>query len=155
LQDETAADDLNGPLRWIKPATADERLFKEAFDLTLTARGSRYIKPLKGQRILAMFAGDVLLSGGNLAAPVVTPFSLSERNVFSLLSASGIKLKAVPAKGLLQGTYKPAARAKALPIRGVFLQKQNAASGFFIGNPSTGPVESGLFELSEPAPEPE
>jgi hypothetical protein len=144
--------DLDGTLRWLKPATPKARLFKNAFDLDLTAEGSRYLKPLRGQPVLPMTAGEIIFEGGNLATPLSSPVSLSPRNVFTVSAPVSAKVRAVTSKGLLRGIFKAAPNVRAVPLRGVFLQKQNGAAGFFIGSGAT--PDSGSVTISVPAPAP-
>jgi hypothetical protein len=152
LHGESDPDDVDGTLRWIKSATPAQRIYKDAFDVNLTARGSRYLAPLPGQRVLGLTAGNFVLTGGNLNVPPTIPFLLSQRNVFTSPTYTGLKMATVTSKGLQHGTFKPSTKP-AVALRGVVLQKQNSGSGFFIGNPgTTGAPESGRFEITPRIP---
>ena len=135
---------MNGNLAWFRPASAAGNLFSEGFASTLAARGSRFIAPAPGTRVLT--TGDsgavvVNLAQGGLDSPVSIHANLSLQN--NIASDSGelpIRLSLNSSTGVLRGTFIHPTTHRPTAIFAIILQKENRGMGYFLANGQSGLV---------------
>ena len=146
LHEQDEPDDITGTLRWLKPIAAGEKIFIAGFDRDCELLGSRFIKPDAGQRIMNFTTGFFSITAGNLASPANPAAVLGSDNRFT--TDPSLKASIAVASGLFKGSFRPATGKIPGGFRGVILQKQAKASGFFIGKPAPGDLpEAGAVEL--------
>jgi hypothetical protein len=145
---ETDTNDVHGLLLWTKPSGVAGAYYVGGFTNELMAVGSRFTVPSLGTPVLNLSDLVVLLEGGNLAGQVLENAVLDPLNTVSFVSANtnrlAIKLSA--SSGLMSGSFVHPQTLRTSPIRGVVLQKQNTATGFFLGTNESGSVSFGLPE---------
>ena len=137
--------DFAGSPNWLKPATSGT-LHPGPFATELNLIGSRYTAPAQGIRVLnfddASPNGRFTASNGNLATPLEHAVTLRADNTITAIDpgAQELKLAIKTRTGLVRGSFLDSGTTREL--RGVVFQKQNFASGFFLGS-----TESGLFRI--------
>jgi hypothetical protein len=134
-------DDLNGMMSWIKPAGAG-KLYPAGFTNDTPLTGSHYARPETG-RVLNLGNTFVTFTGGGLSAPFTNEVALAENNRFANLSANRLTLNISVPNGSFSGSAADPATGKSLSFKGVVLQKQNRASGHFLGPAQGGRVSIG------------
>jgi hypothetical protein len=132
--------DLAGSLNWIKPALPGG-LYPEGFTNRSGIVGSRYVRPDAG-RVLNISNARFSFTGGNLSAPFTNEVTLTEGNRLTDRNDNKLRFDFAPAAGAFSGKETNPATGKAIPFKGVVLQKQNRASGHFLG-----PTRSGRVSL--------
>lgn len=142
----TDASDIDGSVTWCKPARSTDVFYPKGFRTVLTAVGSRYVTPLTGVRVMnfadAPGNGVVGLGGGNLAGSISQKITLTTANTVLMATPSPQKLVITIdcTTGRLSGSFVHPVSKLSRPLRGIVLQKQTAAFGFFTGTNQTGYV---------------
>jgi hypothetical protein len=131
--DSTATSDLGGALNWIKPAMPRVRYYAGGFTNQVTAAGSRFVRPARGQNVLSLTQANASLSGGNLNQAVTNQISIGLNNRVTNLSSNRLVLAFSTTSGLFSGRVLNPATSRWIAFTGVVSQKQNVASGFFLG----------------------
>lgn len=129
--------DLEGAISWIKPPQAAPQLYPAGFDVQSDLIGSAYsgVNP-----VFNFTNGIISFTGGDLAEDFSNAFAISAANKIVNLNSNRLSLKLTASSGLFSGTVTPPAGGKPLPFNGAVLQKQNNASGFFLGPGRSGHV---------------
>ncbi len=157
FRDTAAISDLDGlDLNWFRPANPRAELYPDGWPAGIRTDllGSKFTGPQKGSTASILPGlnppspagnADLALSDGNLPAPIEIAVNVNAKNKAVLLApppALRAKLIIAP-NGLIGGSFlHPTSGTRTVP-RGVIFQKQERATGFFLG-----PVESGLFTLT-------
>lgn len=133
---------IGGSLDWNVPVEAGEPM-----SFTLQPAGSRYVAARAGQRLLGLVNATVSLEGGNLAEasiplPLVQSAFLTKTHRFAIAEPNtyAITMAVQPASGMVYGSITHPVTGTVRPIRGVVLQNQNAAFGYFLGADESGSV---------------
>jgi hypothetical protein len=126
--------DIAGVLNWFKPG---------GFTNEIQAVGSKYSFD-KGERVLNLTNGYVLMDGGGLAQNISNQFTLEPNN--NVKGSNKLTLTITPSSGLFQGAATNAL-GKTISLSGAVLQKRNSGFGQFlnhgqIGNVTLAPVNS-------------
>jgi hypothetical protein len=129
----------NGTVNWIKLQTYKTRYYKSGFTVGATMVSSTYIKPGAGSPALSMNDGQVVLAGGDLSDTSVNPIEVVGSRAVST-GDNRLILVFATAAGTFSGRVMDANSGLSLPFRGVVLQAQNRASGYFTGPTETGEV---------------
>jgi hypothetical protein len=116
------ANDVDGPLTWVKSS---------AFTLGINVAGSRVAPPVTPDG-----RGTVVIGASGVGS---VPVTIDGGQLTSGLPGFGIAIK--PGGGFFLGKFIDPTAARALPIRGVFLQKQESGGGFFRSAGGTGFVD--------------
>lgn len=136
---------IQGSLVWGKPLT-NGSFHPADFKTGVNVEGSLYLAPLAGQRALnfpatspnAQFNAEF----GNLLAPIMKNVTLDTANKFTTpVDANSLKLTLTGATGLVSGSFKADANTTRT-LKGVLMQGQTFAAGYF-----TGSTESGDFSI--------
>ena len=136
----TPLSDIDGWAGWIRPVQPSVALYTMGFTMVTEAIGSQYVKPPAGIRVLNFANGIVSLSDGNLAESFTNQVQLNANNTIVNLGSNGLKLAINIGDGLMAGSAQDPATGKYLSFKGVVLQKQNAAGGFFLNQNQSGEV---------------
>jgi hypothetical protein len=126
---------VSGSLTWVKKANYGT-YYKAAFSTNIDVVGSTYIAPAKNQAVLMIEVPTMSVTGGNLTSPLL--FTPSYNFSTYTYSTNNMSLVITPAKGIFSGSFINA--GKTLKINGIVLQKQNVATGFFLGTTQSGPI---------------
>ena len=129
--------DLEGEFRWIKPAMVATRSYPDGFAHRAALTGSRYVTP-GSNKILNISDGSLTFSGGNLEASFTNHITLGAGNRITTSDGNPVTLKFAVPTGLANGTIGVPGTNKVLTFRGVVHQKQNRASGYFLGTDQSG-----------------
>lgn len=133
--------DLSGTLSWIKPA-GSSKLYPGGFTNGVTLAGSQYAPPGAG-RVLDLDNAFVTFTGGDLYAPFTNEVVLAEDNKFVNRSTNKLTLKISLPNGSFSGSAADPATGRSVSFKGVVLQRQNRASGHFLGPTQSGKVSLG------------
>ena len=81
------------------------------------------------------------LRGGGLSQDLSVRASVAG-NSFRVLAADveGFEIAVVKTTGILSGIFKHPTSGKLTPFKGIYLQRQKTAAGFFIGSEASGQV---------------
>jgi hypothetical protein len=132
-------NDVAGTLWWTKPGTVGGSIHPTGFTNRIDTLGSRYTTVARGVPVLALAAGTISVSGGNLDGASFT-------NVFTLLGDNEIvgdnqlNLSISTSKGALTGSFVDPISGRKRTVKGIALPKQNQARGFFLGSDESGRV---------------
>ena len=146
--------DAAGTLHWFKPAgVPGTPRYPQGFSTGLPFAGSAYLFTA-GARVLAGLeagggAAAIVFGEGNLPADLSQAVNLGTDNVFRLSPPQTVRLQLAlkPKNGIVSGTFRQPGSTRDIPLRGVVLQAQSRAAGFFLGG-----SESGFFRLAPPPP---
>ncbi len=130
-------------IMWFR-TNASGKLYTNGFTNVLTAVGSVF-SPTNNTGLLGQPSLEVTLSGGDLIEALSSSVKPSASGKFTVNGNEipGLKLNLNPASGVFSGSFQSA--GKTLSIKGVILQDQTNAGGFFLG-----PEGSGSFLLTPP-----
>ena len=122
---------------WIRPAVAAARFYPAGFTNMLVASGSSYTY-VRGTPSLNASNAVLILSGGNLAAPVTNLLAVATNGQFINLSTNGLKIAVNTTSGIYTGLVHAAGRN--VRFDGALFQNANEGRGFFSGTNRTGRV---------------
>lgn len=131
----TGGNDVAGTLWWTKPASPTG-LYPNGFTEEISVIGSRFVAVAKGAPVLDLPAGLAVVSFGNLVDPLTANFALGGDN--KIVGDSGLTLTLSPTKGTATGSFIDPNTSRKRTVRGVVLQNQNEARGFFLGTDQSG-----------------
>lgn len=126
-------------VKWFSPALATARYYPSGFQSELPVSISPFTYQ-KGRPLLNFATGSVALSGGNLSGDTNGVITLSTNNVVkSLLPLTNqLSLTFNTADGTVTGNYTDALTRRKNTLKGVILQNQTNASGYFLGTNLSG-----------------
>ncbi|HZL44116.1 MAG TPA: Ig-like domain-containing protein [Verrucomicrobiae bacterium] len=131
--------DIGGQLTWFKLAHA-RPFYPAGFTNQIDAQGSLY-QFINGVPVLNFTDGQVVFANGNLAEDFTNQIVLTADS--KVTSANGLTLTISKPNGLFRGTVVNPATRKPIAFKGAILEKQNVASGLFLGTNQTGRVSWG------------
>lgn len=128
---------------WKKAAQPRDTRFARGFSTTLTPFGGKYTLPAKGQPPITVPVGKALLATfdrGGLFAPLSTKFTFAGAKPMSdpITDSARAKAKFDARAGLVTGSFIPT--RKSVKYRGLIVQRDQQAAGFFLGTADTGSV---------------
>lgn len=135
FSDQNPATDVDGTISWSRsPSAKIDSMWAAGFSTSVAPIGSKWTKPVTGFRVLSALDGNNGLANVELnsgSAIISTTIFVSDRNVVveNPPSARLFKLVTVAGTGSLRGSFLDGDRKA---FRGVFLQKQMAAEGYFL-----------------------
>ncbi len=125
---------LGGALMWIRPAGPTPGLYRAGFTNLTFVTGSRYGET-NGVPVLTLNNGQAVLSGPSLAASLTNGVSVNANNTLQV-GAGAEHLSLIltnRATGLIIGSFRFPGTGAVTPVRGVILQEQGQAQGYFLG----------------------
>ena len=144
---------VTGNLEWKKPAQTTGVFWPQGFRQTREVEGSRYIPPIRGQRVLSLpsLSGAMTFTASG-PANFTNNFLLTTANHFLLVDLPNTRklaLKFVPftglTTGLITGSFYDSTLLKTRKLKGVVLQAQGEINGYFLGD-----TDAGEWTLSPP-----
>jgi len=124
---------LGGALNWIRPAGPIPALYAFGFSNVTSVTGSRY-SVSAGIPVLSLQNGQTVLSGVSLDPGLTNAISINNNNTLLLAGGNeGLTLALTKSTGLIIGSFHFPGTGAVTPIRGVILQEQNQAQGYFLG----------------------
>jgi hypothetical protein len=138
----SATNDLSGDLVWIKPTRPDRALYPAGFTNHLAVIGSAYERPGSTQPMLTWTHGTVVVMEGELAGPLsnAVTLRLGGRVEVGPGSIPDLSLSVSPSTGLFKGTFRHPAQGRTR-LYGVWLQKEDIGTGYFMGGAESGRVQ--------------
>lgn len=121
-----------GQLTWARASETNGIVFNGSTNL-ITARGAAYQPPLPGTSILNLTNAVVELWGDGLSAGVTNFITMNKDGSVVSNGDNRLKLDFYRSSGLLTGSLN-----KSRVIKGVVLQGENRAEGYFIGTDGSG-----------------
>ncbi len=130
-----------GNLRWIKPPGAGGKNYQGGFATKVPVIGSTFVPQASGLGIDVSHY-SVVLDGAKIFTPLSNQITNSTGNSikFTQTGASGGALTAKPGTGQFSGTFVHPVTKLKTPIKGVVLQNQGEAAGYFISGNLSGRV---------------
>jgi hypothetical protein len=125
---------------WIKNPVATNVFYPAGFTNRTALACSPYTAPGVGTSVLYINVGVINFTGGNLDALIGNQFTWYANNLLTSASTNyNLTLKVTVASGLFNGSFRnPANPAALTPYKGVVLQNDITARGFFKGTNQTG-----------------
>lgn len=138
--------DIEGTLRWLNPERPNAARYASPFSSMHTVSGSLYARPAPGEPCVELSpvtnAGELTLDGGDIEAALQQRLLVDGQNRVALTGPAnaGLRVALDPLTGRISGSYvHPTAGRR--PLRGVVVQKQNGAWGYFLGAEVSGNTE--------------
>jgi hypothetical protein len=141
---DTGSNDLSGDLTWSKPVSPNAKYYPAGFTMQQSVAGSHYAPPARGETVLNLTDANLMLAGGGLDQPVDNQVTLNANNKVGNSSSNKMSLGFSVGTGLFSGHVIDPGTSRSISFRGVVLQTQNMAAGYFL-NPSAD--ESGQVTL--------
>jgi uncharacterized repeat protein (TIGR03803 family) len=141
---------ISGNLIWFKPEVPTATYYPTGFLISSDAVGSSYVNPSNGAPILDLGDNGVLtFSGGDLAEDIVYSIVLNQ-NLVGITGTNAIRqFNFSITDGSFHASVTDPSSSQQFPFRGVVLQSENRAAGYFLG-----PTQSGKVSIEGPIPPP-
>jgi len=137
----SATGSITGNLIWFKPEVPTAKYYPAGFRVSSEAIGSSYVRPPDGVAILDLGANAaVTFAGGDLTNDIVNPIALDALNRVTNLGTNPMNLSFSVTNGVFRGNVTDPNSGQLFPVRGVVLQNQNSAAGYFLGPTQSGEV---------------
>ena len=142
--------DVNGTVVWFKPAAAARTFYPSGWPdgVMLNLRGSHFVPAADGGASVLASIGlggltNVSFQGGNLPGDVKGSASVSFNKVILVPPAvvRGFTLAIKPGNGVFTGEFVHPVSQVPRQFRGVLLQNQGEAAGFFLDTTESGAIE--------------
>jgi hypothetical protein len=131
---------ISGDVTWIKPRIYWDWYYPRGFEIIVSATGSQYVRPSSGTKIIDIETGTIEFNGGNLQEGITNQVSLDFNNRLHNLGPNDTSFKFSLSNGSFKGYVADPFSWDWIPFRGVVLQDQAVATGFFPGWDETGEV---------------
>jgi hypothetical protein len=128
---------ISGQLDWIKPAQPGARYYSAGFTNCTEAIGSAY-RPVNGAPALGFSSGQLTLAGGNLPGSFTEQIEFGEQNQSTKLEQSNTAFTVAASSGVLTGRVVDPQTGQSVAVKGIVLQNQQIAAGFFLGTSQSG-----------------
>jgi hypothetical protein len=131
---------LAGEVNWFRVG-AYGKLYPRGFtNAPLLVTGSAFTPGTSKIPVLEPTNLFLTFSGGGLAAPLTNHLTLYDTGKFATNGgdAPKLSLSVTPGTGLISGSFLDPQTRQTSAIKGVVLQRQGAAAGFFLGTNATG-----------------
>ncbi len=130
---------------WIKGGGVSGKVYSAGFTNEFTTSGSIYQISTNGMP-LNLTNAMVIFAGGNIAPSITNQIIFSPNYITPVAGqTNGLIITNVAKTGFVSGSFLKPGTTTRLGFKGVMLQQQNMASGFFIGT-----NQSGSFKLQAP-----
>jgi uncharacterized protein YkwD len=135
----TDVSDVSGTLSWTKGANASAVYYPAGFSAALPCVGSRYTAPAPASGLQAMDVSTgeatAAFGAGNLPQALTVPVVINQSNQASMVTpgAPNLNFAINPVSGTVNGTFVMPDGNLMRAVRGVVIQKQQTAFGYFRG----------------------
>ncbi len=152
---QTPPETVSGSILWsrLPDLGAKPQPWKLGFSTELSAVGSRWVAPASGNRLLSALdssngTATVSITGPEMDLTTQVAVSTTQRVTESPITPAAIALSLSGKTGGITGSFHPpgAANSLRLKFRGLSLQSQSVAEGFYLDRQS--PEKSGRIVLS-------
>jgi hypothetical protein len=137
---------LEGGAAWFRANSGGE-IYPRGFTNAVSITGSSFMPASAKTPVLGLTSFQIILSGGNLPHPLSNNATLSPAGKFAANGPgiANLTLSVSTNTGILSGAFLDPATGLATPVRGIVLQQQTNAAGYFLSTNATG-----LFQLTPP-----
>ena len=135
---------ITGNLNWFKPEVAGAKYYAAGFRIRSEAIGASYLRPVGGAPIIEVGTdAPITFTGGDLAEDIMGSITL-DQNLVMISATNAMSLFFSVTNGVFHGNVTDPNSSQKFPFRGVVLQNENSAAGYFLG-----PTQSGEVRLGE------
>ena len=131
---------VSGDATWIRPEMLWTWYYPHGFASISSAMGSRYARPPKGTKVLNLVNAQVQFNGADLGQNFTNHVTLDSYNRVFNQEPNELRLGFTLSNGIFGGWVMHPETWGWVPFRGVVLQNQNVAAGYFPGWSQTGEV---------------
>jgi uncharacterized repeat protein (TIGR03803 family) len=136
---------ITGNVTWYKPEVPTAKYYPAGFRFSSDVIGPRYVMPASGVPILDPGTNaTVTFSGGDLEADIINSIALDAKSRVTNNGGNPMSLIFSLTNGVFQGSVTDTNSSQQFPFRGVVLQNENNAAGYFLG-----PTQSGEVLISQ------
>jgi hypothetical protein len=132
--------DVLGDITWIKPQMPSTWYYPSGFAINVSAWGSSYRRPPRGTPILNVPTAALEFNSANQYRGITNHVTIDGHNRVTNLSANSLQMAFSTATGLFSGWVIDPITWYRVPFRGVVLQRQGLAAGYFRSWDQTGEV---------------
>ena len=133
--------DVVGDVGWLKPPVTVGAYYPGGFLVMADAFGSTFVKPATPtNRVVNLPTGTVSFTGGNLLSSFTNAITIAPNSLVTTTSPNKLALALNKATGLMAGVAFHPNGTPIVKFRGVVLQKQESAAGYFLGTNASGRV---------------
>lgn len=137
--ESTNVSDVDGTLSWTRAPSASAAFYPAGFATVLPCVGSRYTAPAPSSGLQAMDVtpgtATAAFGAGNLPQPLDVPVTISQSDRATMVTpgAPNVSLVINPLFGTVTGSFVMPDSNLIRTVRGVVIQKQQTAYGYFRG----------------------
>jgi uncharacterized repeat protein (TIGR03803 family) len=137
----SATGSITGNVIWYKPQVPTAKYYPEGFRVSSEVIGSSYVAPPSGVPILSLSTNAaIVFSGGDLTESIFNPITLDAMNHVSSEGGNPMMMSVTLGNGLFQGSVTDTNSMQKFLFKGVVLQNQDSAAGYFLGPTLSGEV---------------
>src|SRR5439155_7110122 len=107
------------------------KYYPAGFELQQSVVGSQYFAPARGATVLNLSDANLYARDGGLDQPVDDPVTLNSNNKIFNQSSNKMSMSFSVGTATSTGFIVDPATSRSMSFRGVALQKQNVAAGYF------------------------
>lgn len=134
------ASDFSGLFNWFKYRHVT-KYYTNGFTNAAVIVGSRFLPPDTTNHTLFLDTAVVGFTNGNLVADFANDVTIAPNGKVTNAGTNKLSLSLSGGNGLMTGSVTPPAGGKSIPFKGVVLQKQTNAAGYFLGTNASGRVQ--------------
>ena len=138
----TAGVNLDGLIRWLRPAGPLPRNYTNGFTLLTGIQGSGYAVPV-GSNVLGASSAFVVLTGVNPPLLSSNAVAVSTNGVITSTGTNKVVLGVTSASGLFKGSVKLPGITRPVAVQGAMLREAGIGSGYFILSNQVGHIYFG------------
>lgn len=131
---------FSGLYNWFK-YRHNAKYYGDGFTNEATIVGSRFFKPDTTNQMLFLTNAIVGFTNGNLVTDFTNHVGIAPNGKVVNQGSNKLSLSISSGNGLMSGTVTPPAGGKAISFKGVILQNQTNAAGYFLGTNASGRVQ--------------
>jgi len=130
----TNVSDVDGTITWTRAPKATSVLYPAGFTTQLPCVGSRFTRPVAGLQSMDAAPGPASadFGGGNIPA-IQVPVTVSQADRVTMVTPGlpSVNLSISTVSGVVMGSFVPPGGNGSRAVRGVVIQKQQSAFGYF------------------------
>lgn len=132
LFNKSVDEPLVGDVTWVKPEMPWTWYYPDGFAVTVSAWGSRYVRPPKNTKIIGLSEGWFEFNGGNLPEGITNRVVLEFNNRVTNLSPNRLTMTFSTSNGTFSGRVMHPVSWEWIRFSGVVLQDFGVAAGYFL-----------------------
>lgn len=132
--------DFSGLFNWFKYRHTT-KYYGDGFTNEATIVGSRFLRPDSTNQTLFLTNAIVSFTNGNLVTDFTNHVGIAPNGKVTNQGSNKLSLSISSGNGLMSGSVTPPAGGKSVSFKGVVIQKQTNAAGYFLGTNQSGRVQ--------------